>query len=30
MAVYLKSVSLGLTPKDMLSGEAVLELTSKE
>ncbi len=30
MAVYRKSVSMGLAPKDMLSGEAVLVLTDKE
>lgn len=30
MSIYLKSVSLGLAPKDMLSGEALLELTAKE
>lgn len=30
MEVYRRSVSLGLEPKDMLSGEAVLALTAKE
>ncbi|CAN0030367.1 unnamed protein product [Ectocarpus sp. 8 AP-2014] len=30
MSVYRRSVTMGLQPKDMLSGEAVLALTTKE
>lgn len=30
MTVYRKSVSMGLAPKDMLSGEAVLVLTDRD
>lgn len=30
LGVYKKSLSMGLAPKDMLSGEAVLAITAKE
>lgn len=30
LEVYKRSVSMGMQPKDMLSGEAVLALTAKE
>lgn len=30
MAVYKRSISMGLQPKDMLSGEAILALAVKD